>query len=177
MPKQVEECVESVLDDNPGMDESRAWAICNAQFDLAVGEVATLADLDLDAAQLDTLAEADCEWTAVEGGWVNGEAGLAVYDPDAFAAEEQGPGFGIDVFRVVQPDDSDLDLDGDLMGVGVDFPNAGVYVDWRIDAWPDEEQLDEPHVSDYGSVADLEQATGGTVEIVEHIEMTDPAGD
>jgi len=32
MPKKVEECVQSVLEDNPDMDESTAWAICNEQF-------------------------------------------------------------------------------------------------------------------------------------------------
>jgi hypothetical protein len=31
MPKQVEECVQSVLDDNPDYSESRAYAICYAQ--------------------------------------------------------------------------------------------------------------------------------------------------
>lgn len=30
MPPIVERCVRSVLRDNPGMDESRAWAICQA---------------------------------------------------------------------------------------------------------------------------------------------------
>lgn len=31
MPEKVEECVRSVMDDNPGMDEDRAWAICKSQ--------------------------------------------------------------------------------------------------------------------------------------------------
>jgi len=30
MPEKIEECVKSVLDENPGMDESDAYAICNA---------------------------------------------------------------------------------------------------------------------------------------------------
>lgn len=35
MPEVVDECVESVLADNPGMDKSTAFAICNDQFDTA----------------------------------------------------------------------------------------------------------------------------------------------
>lgn len=31
MPKVVEECVDSILRDNPDMSESRAWAICQSQ--------------------------------------------------------------------------------------------------------------------------------------------------
>jgi len=31
MPEKVDECVKSVMDDNPDMSESRAFAICNAQ--------------------------------------------------------------------------------------------------------------------------------------------------
>lgn len=41
MPPKVEDCVESVLDDNPEYSESRAYAICNAQQNkgtLSVGE-------------------------------------------------------------------------------------------------------------------------------------------
>jgi hypothetical protein len=203
---------------------------------MATGEIATLGGLDIGREALETLADADDEWMAVDGGWVNAEAGLAVYDPGAFddptgsddvsqegdpmtnghdldpttgegvceatgetfeaetmgdlagdcphcgeplshigeeAAVSQEAAFGVDVFRIVQSDDADMDIDGDLMGVGVDFPNAGVYVDWRIDAWPDDEQLAEPHVSDYGSVDDLEQATGGVVEYIQTVEAVD----
>lgn len=89
------------------------------------------------------------------------------------SSQEQIDGLAVDVFRITQAEDNGMDLDGDLMGVGVDFPNAGVYVDWHIDAWPDDEQLEEPHVSDYGSIEDLEQATGGVVEHLETIEATD----
>lgn len=32
MPKKVEECVDSVMEDNPEMDESTAYAICQDQF-------------------------------------------------------------------------------------------------------------------------------------------------
>lgn len=91
-------------------------------------------------------------------------------DDDVDDAEQQASTFAVDVFRIMQAEDSDMDLDGDLMGAGVDFPNSGAYVDWNIGAWPDDEQLDEPHVSDYGSIEDLEQATGGVVEHLETIE-------
>lgn len=32
MPKKVEECVDSILEENPEMNESTAWAICQDQF-------------------------------------------------------------------------------------------------------------------------------------------------
>jgi len=176
MPEQVDECVKSVLADNPDMDESRAFAICKAELQAVADrvEVATLTDLDLTADHLDELA-ASTAWKATDGVWHNPDEQLAVYDAEAAAdalATEQPEGFAADVFRVVQTEDSELDLAGDVMGIGVDFPNAGVYVDWRIEAWPEDEQLDAPHVSDYGSIADLEQATGGEVE---HLTVGDGA--
>lgn len=44
MPKEVEDCVQSVLDENPEYSESRAYAICNAQKNrgnLSVGDDAS----------------------------------------------------------------------------------------------------------------------------------------
>jgi len=67
-----------------------------------------------------------------------------------------------DVFRVLPPEDGDMDFEDDIIGVGIDFPNDAVYVDWHNEAFPDE--LEESHVSIYGSVEDLEQATGNVVE-------------
>lgn len=63
-----------------------------------------------------------------------------------------------------------IDDEMGVVGIGAVMPNAGVYVDWLNDAWPDDEQLDNPHVSDYGSVADLEQATDNKVEMVDSFE-------
>jgi len=75
---------------------------------------------------------------------------------------------GVDVFRVTAADDDDTDYDGDLLGMGVDFPEHDVYVDWRRDALPD--ALDDPHVSIYGSVEDLQQATGNEIESLDSVE-------
>ncbi|GGO03537.1 hypothetical protein [Haloarcula pellucida] len=165
MPEKVHECVQSVLDDNPDMGESRAWAICQAEMQAAVDdvEVATTDTLGSSPSDMDTFAQQATGWEKqADGVWANEEEQYLVYDEAV--ADQQAGEFAVDVFRIVQSEDSEMDLDGDLMGIGVDFPNAGVYVDWRIDAWPDDEQLDEPHVSDYGTIDDLEQATGGVVE-------------
>jgi len=181
MPQKVHDCVESVLGDNPDMDESQAWAICRAELQAEAGdvEIASLDDLGLDTEALDEFVTEVDAWTEKDGVWVNHDEMLVAYDPAAVpddVAQQQPDGFAADVFRIVQDEDGDMDLKGDLMGVGVDFPNAGVYVDWRIDAWPDDEQLNEPHVSDYGSIDDLEQATGDVVEHLETVEAV-TAGD
>jgi hypothetical protein len=173
MPEKVHDCVKSVLDDNPEMEESRAWAICQAEMQADAGEIEvnTLDDLTgIQAADMNDLV-AESDWAGADGVWWHEDEQLVVYDPSAIpGADQQAGEFAADIFRIVQSEDSEMDLDGDVMGVGVNFPNAGVYVDWRIDAWPDDEQLKEPHVSDYGSVDDLEQATGGTVEHLETVE-------
>lgn len=44
MPKEVEECVSSVLEDNPDYSESRAYAICNAKHNR--GELSNVRDPD-----------------------------------------------------------------------------------------------------------------------------------
>jgi hypothetical protein len=70
--------------------------------------------------------------------------------------------FEADIFRVVAPADAAESYEDEVLGIGVDFPNSDVYVDWRNEVFPDE--LEEPHVSIYGSISDLEQATGNTIE-------------
>ena len=72
-------------------------------------------------------------------------------------------------FRVVAPEDREDEFDDPVLGVGVSFPESGVYVDWHTSAFPDE--LDNPHVSEYGSVADLQKATGNDI-----VDMTQPPG-
>jgi hypothetical protein len=179
MPEQVEECVESVLEDNTDYSESRAWAICKAQHESSVDrdavDVEQLADVEFEAAELDELASTAPTWTRHKSelgvAWIDTETGLAVFD--GVEAQQDSTGFAVDVFEIVQEGEEGPVADGALLGVGADMPNAGVYVDWNIDAWPDDEQLAEPHVSDYGSIEDLEQATGGTVRVIETVA---PAG-
>jgi hypothetical protein len=61
MPDKVDDCVESVLEDNPDYSESRAYAICNAQFnsDVDPGDVEAESVADL-APQLDVQADGPC---------------------------------------------------------------------------------------------------------------------
>jgi hypothetical protein len=114
------------------------------------------------------LSEHDARsWTATDDG---GEPEDGGDDPDvenarAVAKEDT---VGVDVFRVRAAEDDGTDYDGDLLGMGVDFPEHDVYVDWRREAFP--EPLDDPHVSVYGSVADLEQATGNVIESLDTVD-------
>lgn len=73
-------------------------------------------------------------------------------------------GFEATLFEVRRSPDDDNEYQSDLLGLGIDFPNADVYVDWNVDAWPNDKQLDSDHVSIYGSISDLEQATGNVIE-------------
>lgn len=77
--------------------------------------------------------------------------------------------FEATVFRVVAPDDEADRYDDPVLGIGIDFPNSDVYVDWRNSVFPDE--LDDPHVSVYGSISDLEQATGNIVEPMDTVSV------
>ena len=89
MPEKVDDCVESVLEDNPDYSESRAYAICNAEMnagdDVTDIEVESLADLDVTADELDALADDSADWQAhdTDAGrvWTDG-AGAAVYQAD-----------------------------------------------------------------------------------------------
>jgi hypothetical protein len=76
--------------------------------------------------------------------------------------------FGVDVYRVT----GDASDNGPL-GVAVDMPESDVYVDWRREAF--EDPLADPHVSVYGSIEDLEQATGNETELVSGRDATTEA--
>lgn len=74
----------------------------------------------------------------------------------------------VDVFEVYRDEDrTRVDTDDDLLGWGVVFPSGQIVVDWRLEAYPPEDRLDNHHLSQYGSVDDVEQGTGGTVEFVD----------
>ena len=182
MPSDVDGCVESVLEDNPDYSESRAWAICRAQqeADVEAGavDVEQLGDIRFSAEDLDSFVDQSDSWSRHESeqgvAWIDTEAALAVFDPDVESSEsQQADDFTLDVIQVVQEGDDGPVEDGALLALGADMPNAGVYVDWNNDAWPEDDQLEQPHVSDYGTVADLEQATGGVVEVVETVGATE----
>jgi hypothetical protein len=70
-------------------------------------------------------------------------------------------------FRVYRDEDrTRIDVGDDLLGWGVIFPEGGVFVAWNREAFPEDDRLEEPHVSQYGTLADVEQGTGGVVQEV-----------
>jgi len=87
---------------------------------------------------------------------------------DAKADTEEGE-TGADLF-LVRPGEGEGDqYNADVLGVGVDFPESGVYIDWYLEAFPD--PLDEGHVSEYGSLEDFTKASGNQVELVETVRV------
>ncbi len=56
-----------------------------------------------------------------------------------------------------------IDTDDGLLGWGCQFPSGVCIVDWRLEAFPEEDRLDHPHTSRYGSPDDVEQGTGGVI--------------
>ncbi|MWG36945.1 hypothetical protein [Halomarina oriensis] len=69
------------------------------------------------------------------------------------------------LFRVLRDEDrTRVETRDDVMGWGVQFPTGQCYVDWYREAYAPEDRLDNPHVSIYGSLSDVEQGTGGTVQ-------------
>lgn len=92
----------------------------------------------------------------------------ALYQSDGsdatVTAEAIPEDFGVEVFRVTADPDDDTEYQDSPLGVGVDFPSGGVYIDWNLGAFPD--PLDEPHISEYGSVEDFQKASGNNVEYV-----------
>lgn len=82
---------------------------------------------------------------------------------------QQADGFAIDVYEVRQNGPEGPAGDGALLGLAADMPVGAVYVDWDQTQWPEDEQLSGPHVSEYASVEDLEQATGNAVTHVDTV--------
>lgn len=91
MPKKLDECVQSVLSDTPEMDESRAYAICNAELNAGVGEIQSLAETQFDAETLTEFATDRESWESHDGVWVDTESDLTIYDPDVVAEAVAGP--------------------------------------------------------------------------------------
>jgi DUF1365 family protein len=68
------------------------------------------------------------------------------------------------LFRVYRDDGrTRIDTDSSVLGWGVQFPSGLCVVDWNLKAFPEEDRLDNPHLSQYGSIEDVEQGTGGAV--------------
>lgn len=70
------------------------------------------------------------------------------------------------LFRVLFNEErTRIDTQHPVMGWGVRFPSGRCYVDWNRESYPPEDRLEHPHVSEYGSLDDVEQGTGGDVEV------------
>lgn len=96
-----------------------------------------------------------------------------MHSADADATESKAAfSEALDLFRIVQTDDEGPGEMGDELGVGVSFPDSGVYVDWNTGAWPEDERLDGPHVSEYDTVEDAATVAQGEIEY-----LTTTAGD
>ncbi|MBV0903925.1 hypothetical protein [Haloarcula salina] len=68
------------------------------------------------------------------------------------------------VFRVFRDEDrTRIDVDGEVLGWGVEFPSGLCVVDWNRMVFDEDDRLDHPHLSQYGSLEDVEQGTGGEV--------------
>lgn len=71
--------------------------------------------------------------------------------------------FPLRVVTVVRSDRTRIDVDHPLLGRGIEYPSGTVIIEWYRDAYPEHNRLDHPHRSDYGSLSDVEQGTGGDV--------------
>jgi hypothetical protein len=61
---------------------------------------------------------------------------------------------------------TERDTDHDIMGWGIQFPGGDCYIDWNRHAYSPKDRLQHPHVSIYGGFADVEQGTGGDIEVI-----------
>lgn len=71
------------------------------------------------------------------------------------------------LFEVYRTDETRIETLGALLGWGCQFPSGTCIVEWNLEAFPEDDRLDNEHTSRYGSIADVEQGTGGQVEFVE----------
>ncbi|PSP38277.1 hypothetical protein BRC71_06280 [Halobacteriales archaeon QH_7_65_31] len=56
---------------------------------------------------------------------------------------------------------------GTILAKGAQFPSGTIAVEWNRMAFEEDERTENAVMSQYGSVADAEEATGGTVRFVE----------
>lgn len=77
------------------------------------------------------------------------------------------------IVRVERSDRTRIDVDDDLLGRGVQFPDGTVVMGWYRGAYPESDRLEHPHRSVYGSLDDVEQGTGGDVTV--ELDEQDPS--
>jgi len=93
---------------------------------------------------------------------------------ERIAGDDSSQSFELTVHRILAPEHNDHDFVEPVLGLVVELPNGGVYADWNIDAWPDDEQLQDPHVSIYGSLDDFEQVSEGRLDRLGTVDAYDP---
>lgn len=72
----------------------------------------------------------------------------------------------ITLFRVFPSERTRIDVDpNEPLGWGIQFPSNLVFVDWNRDVFDEADRLDFAHISQYGSLDDVEQGTGGDVVV------------
>lgn len=98
------------------------------------------------------------------------EAALSGNEVSARALQED---FDATLFELVATEEQEEFETGARLGIGVEFPNSGVYVDWNIDAWPEEDRLDGPHVSDYATREDAQKVAQGELRELSASELAE----
>lgn len=76
-------------------------------------------------------------------------------------------GYEMKIIRVEESDRTRIETDGDLLGRGCQFPDGTVVLWWNREVFPEDDRLDHPHHSQYGSLADVQQGSGGEVIVEE----------
>ncbi|TVT89296.1 hypothetical protein [Haloferax volcanii] len=66
-------------------------------------------------------------------------------------------------FEVHPSDRTRIDTEDGVLGWGVRLPSGLCVVDWNRMVFDEDDRLDHPHQSLYGSFDDVEQGTGGDV--------------
>jgi len=84
-------------------------------------------------------------------------------DARGLSVRELQEDFEASLFELVATEEQDDFGTGDTLGVGVEFPESGVYVDWNVGAWPEDERLDGPHVSQYATLDDAQTVAQGEI--------------
>jgi len=171
--EDVDSCVRQLKAD--GHDEESAFRICNASIkgDLTDEERESALEIAEDVkSEEEPIGAAFERVVEAAGMYDDGEDEEDEKAEEDAADDVDQKAVGDDewsatalTFRVLADPEDDTDYNDDVLGVGVSFPEAGVYVDWHREAFPD--QLEEPHVSEYGTIEDLEQATGNVIEMDE----------
>lgn len=171
MPEIVDRCVEAVLEDNPDMDESRAWAICTAQHEAEadrVPEPTALADAPmLSREALDGLCEEHDGWLRFEGPgtvvWLGRQTGNAVYTTVEQAPED------FDEYLFEDPEEAEAAADG--LGCSGHHEHGDQFMPCEThDAFLEHfEDVVEPEASVEIQLTDLEQELSNEHDFNRHI--------